>query len=374
MADKIALFAGTNKGGFILTSDDGRAKWDIAGPFLRGYSIFHMTFDPRDGSIYMVANHEIYGPEVARSTDFGETWTTSEAEPRFEPDSGRNMKRLWHVQPGRLSEPGVIYAGAEPASLWKSEDSGKTWVENQQLQEHPSQPKWAPGAGGLCLHTIILDPSNDDRMSVGVSAAGYFRTDDGGQSWHRKHEGLPRGANEPSPEEAKIFESYGIEYDPAEDNCIHKVTVDAADPARQYMQHHGGVFRTQNYGESWEDIGDGLPETFGFPIVSHPGKPGTIWVIPNQSGEFRASSSGAFRVFKSEDSGDSWRAVTDGLPQEAAYLTTLRESMAVDGAEPLGVYVGTKAGTLFGSTDEGESWHTVLSALPPILSLEAAVV
>ncbi|MCH8850649.1 MAG: tetratricopeptide repeat protein [Chloroflexi bacterium] len=146
------------------------------------------------------------------------------------------------------------------------------------------------------------------------------------------------------------------------------------DEARQYMQHHGGVFRTQNYGESWEDIGDGLPETFGFPIVSHPGKPGTIWVIPNQGGEFRASSSGAFRVFKSEDSGDSWRAVTDGLPQEAAYLTTLRESMAVDGAEPLGVYVGTKAGTLFGSTDEGESWHTVVSALPPILSLEAAVV
>jgi photosystem II stability/assembly factor-like uncharacterized protein len=355
MADKTVLFAGTDKGGFILTSDSSRRMWEVSGPFLRGYSIFHMTPDLRDGSIYMVANHAVYGSGVVRSDDFGETWTPSDAEPRFEPDSDRSLKQLWHVRPGRPSEPGVIYVGAEPASLWRSEDSGKTWAENEHLQEHPSQPNWVPGAGGLCLHTIILDPSNDDRMSVGISAAGYFRTDDAGQSWNRKHEGLPRGVNEPSAEELELFESMGLEYDPAEDNCIHKVSMDAVDPAAQYMQHHGGVFRTRNFGDSWEDIGEGLPETFGFPIVSHPSRPGTIWVIPNQSGEFRASSSGAFRVFKSEDAGDSWRAVTDGLPQVAAYLTTLRESMAVDGAEPLGVYVGTKAGTLFGSRDEGES-------------------
>ncbi len=373
MADKISLFVGTNKGGFMLSSDRSRTKWDVAGPFLRGYSIFHMAPDLRDRSIYMAANHEVYGPEIARSADFGETWTQSDAEPRFEPDSGRKLQRIWHIQPGRPSEPGVIYAGAEPASLWRSEDSGKNWKENEPLRAHPSHPNWVPGAGGLCLHTIILDPNNDDRMSVGISAAGYFRSDDAGQSWNRKHDGLPQGENEPGPEEIEWLESQGMEYDPAEDNCIHKVAVDALDPATQYMQHHGGVFRTQTFGDSWEDIGGGLPETFGFPIASHSSKPGTIWVIPNEGGEFRASSSGAFAVYKSENAGESWRATTDGLPQQAAYLTTLRESMAVDGADPLGVYVGTKAGTLYGSSDEGESWRVVAPALPPILSVEAAV-
>lgn len=172
----------------------------------------------------------------------------------------------------------------------------------------------------------------------------------------------------------EVMEALGIvDYDPDEDKCVHKVAVDADDPAVQYVQHHTGVFRTRDYGEVWEEISEGLPEKFGFPIVSHPRKSGHIWVIPNQGGEFRAPSTGAFRVFKSENGGDDWRALTDGLPQENAYFTTLRESMAVDGADPLGVYVGTKAGILFGSSDEGESWSTVAASLPPILSVEAAV-
>jgi len=370
MADKIALFVGTNKGGFILTSGAARQKWNVSGPHLRGYSIDHMAFDPRDGHVYMVANHDIYGPEVVSSADFGDTWDTSNAEPRFNDDSGRSLEKLWHVQPGRPFEPGVIYLGGMPASLWKSEDLGKTWQENTPLQEHETRPKWSPGAGGLCLHTIILDPENQDRMAVGISAAGYFRTDDGGKTWLRRALDLPDDGP-PSPE---IMEKLGIvEYDPDNDKCVHKVAVDANDPAVQYIQHHTGVFRTRDYGETVEEISEGLPEQFGFPIVSHPRKSGHIWVIPNHSGEFRSSSTGAFRVYKSEDGGDNWRALTKGLPQENAYFSTLRESMAVDGADPLGVYIGTKNGILFGSSDEGESWSTVALSLPPILSVEATV-
>ena len=370
MADKIALFVGTNKGGFILTSDAHRREWDVSGPHMRGYSIDHMAFDARDGRIYMAANHVIFGPEVASSVDFGESWSPSDSEPRFEEGGDRKVEKFWNIQPGRPSEPGVVYLGGMPAALWKSEDGGKTWQENMPLQQHESRPRWSPGAGGLCLHTIILDPNDDDRMAIGISAGGYFRTDDGGQSWKRRSADLP-SAGPPPPE---VMEALGIvEYDPDQDKCVHKITMDADDPAVQYIQHHIGVFRTRNFGEVWEDISAGLPESFGFPIVSHPRKSGHIWVIPNHSGEFRTASSGAFRVFKSENGGDDWRAITDGLPQENAYFSTLRESMAVDGADPLGVYIGTKAGILFGSSDEGESWSAVAASLPPILSVEAAV-
>lgn len=368
MADRVALFVGTDKGAFVLTSDMAREKWDVSGPHMRGSSIDHMIFDGRDGTMFMAINHFIYGPEVARSTDFGETWEKAEKQPRFEEGSGRVMEKLWNVQPGRDSEPGVVYLGAAPASLWRSEDSGVTWHENAGLQGVPGRDKWMPGAGGLCLHTILLDPSNPDRMAVCISAAGYFRSDDCGKTWVRKTDGLPLG------EAPAGFEDLAVEYAGEADHCVHKMAVDAGDAAVQYMQHHMGVFRTGDFGDSWEKIEDGLPESFGFPVVTHPRKSGHVWLIPNQSGEFRSASSGAFRVFKSEHGGDSWRALTDGLPQENAYLSTLRESMTVDGADPVGVYVGAKSGVLYGSRDEGESWYEVASSLPPILSVEAALV
>lgn len=366
MAGRVALFVGTDKGGFVLTSDSARERWDVSGPHARGSSVDHMTFDERSGTIFMAVNHEIYGPEVMRSTDFGKTWESSEKNPRFEEGSGLVMEKLWNIQPGRESEPGVIYLGAMPASLWRSEDDGRTWNENLGLQRVPSRPRWGPGAGGLCLHTIVLDSANPDRMAVGISAAGYFRTDDGGETWVRKTDGLPL---EQGPSEAGDPD---IDYDASADHCVHKVTIDASDPSVQFMQHHLGVFRTSDFGDSWEDIGEGLPELFGFPVASHPRKSGHVWLIPNHSGEFRSASSGAFRVFKSESGGDSWRALTDGLPQENAYLSTLRESMAVDVLDPVGVYVGSKSGVLYGSRDEGESWFEVAGALPPILSVEAA--
>jgi hypothetical protein len=359
MADKIAVFVGTDKGGFILTSDFCRARWDVSGPHLKGYSIYHMTPDTRDGSIYMAANHAVYGSEVVRSTDMGESWTHSDAEPRFPEGAGRKMEALWHIEPGRPAEPGVLYLGADPASLWKSEDSGKTWHEMKALQQHRSKPDWVPGAGGMCLHTIGLHPHDLGKISLGVSAVGFFQTEDGGETWDLRTEGIP-AALEPR-------------VDPASRRCVHKFVMDPDDPDTFYQQNHMGVFRSRNAGVSWEDIGGGLPETFGFRIAGHPGKSGTIWVTPSQGPDFRAPVDGAFKVFKSEDAGDSWRAVTTGLPQENAYLTPMREAMAVDGADPLGVYVGVKTGTLFGSSDEGESWRTIAPTLPPILSVEAAI-
>jgi hypothetical protein len=368
MSNRVALFVGTNKGGFILTSDGGREKWDVSGPHMRGSSVDHMVYDGRSGTVFMAVNHEIYGPEVSRSVDFGKTWVSSERNPRFEEDSGRVMEKLWNIHPGRDSEPGVVYLGAMPASLWRSDDDGVTWAENAGLQAVPSRPKWVPGAGGLCLHTIVLDSTNADRMAVGISAGGYFRTEDGGETWARKTDGLPleEGPSEPDDPD--------IDYDADADHCVHKVAIDADDPSVQYMQHHLGVFRTSDFGDSWEDIGEGLPELFGFPVASHPRKSGHVWLIPNHSGEFRAASSGAFRVFKSESGGDSWVGKTDGLPQSNAYLSTLRESMAVDSCDSVGVYVGSKSGVLWGSRDEGESWYEVASSLPPILSVEAASV
>lgn len=359
MADKIAVFVGTDKGGFILTSDLSRARWNFSGPHLKGYSIYHMIPDPRDGSIYMAANHAVYGPEVVRSTDMGASWTHSDAEPRFPEDSDRKMEALWHIEPGRPAEHGVLYLGADPASLWKSEDSGKTWHEMAALQDHPSKPDWIPGAGGMCLHTIGLHPHDLGKIALGISAVGFFQTDDGGETWSLRTEGIPP-ASEPHA-------------DPASCRCVHKFVTDPNDPDVFYQQNHMGLFRSRNAGVTWQDIGGGMPETFGFPIATHTRKSGTIWVSPAEGPDFRAPADGAFKVFKSEDGGDSWRAVTLGLPQENAYLTAMREAMAVDGADPLGVYVGVKTGTLFGSSDEGESWQTIAPHLPPILSVEATV-
>jgi hypothetical protein len=360
LTDRIVLLAGTDKGGFILTSDARRQKWTVAGPFMKGYQIYHMAFDPRDGGIFMAANHMVYGSEVARSTDFGETWRPSDSEPRFPEESGQSMEAFWHITPGRSSEPGVVYLGAAPASLWRSEDLGLTWLENESFSSHGSRSDWEPGAGGLCLRTILLDPHDEKRMYLGVSAAGFFRSDDNGQTWHLKSEGLP-AALKPR-------------YDPNAGRCVHKAALDATVPGTIYQQNHMGLYRTSNAGDSWTTMEEGLSDTFGFAMAAHPSKTGVLWIVPVQGDTFRAPSGGKMRVLKSLDGGSSWRDASSGLPSENAYAAPLREGMAVDEAEPLGVYVGMKSGTIYGSTDEGESWGVVIENLPPILSVEAAAI
>jgi photosystem II stability/assembly factor-like uncharacterized protein len=270
------------------------------------------------------------------------------------------MEAFWHVTPGRPSEPGVVYLGAAPASLWRSEDLGLTWAENNPFSSHGSRPDWEQGAGGLCLHTILLDPLDDQRIYLGVSAAGFFRSDGNGETWHLKSKGVP-AALKPR-------------HDPDAGRCVHKAALDSTDPGTIYQQNHMGLYRTSNAGDSWTTMGKGLSDTFGFAMAAHPRKGGILWIVPVQADTFRAPSGGKMRVLKSVDGGSSWRDASSGLPSENAYATPLREGMAVDGANPLGVYVGMKSGTIYGSTDEGESWGVVIENLPPILSVEAAII
>ena len=351
------VMVGTARGGFIYTSNPGRDDWSMSGPVLRGSQVYHLTLDPRDGQMYAAVNSVFWGPEISRSPDMGLTWTESSDEPRFKPGSGEKLEAMWHVQPGRAGEPGVLYAGGAPASLWKTYDSGETWTELKALSEHPSRPDWEPGAGGLCLHTILLDPERPARMYAGISAVGLFRTDDGGETWQLNSEGIPPGV----PPRA----------DPNTGRCVHKAVLDPSDPEIIFQQNHAGTYRSRDAGETWEDIGGGLPSRFGFPMVNHPRKAGTLFTVLMDSDEFRSSAEGRIAVWTTGDAGDSWRALTQGLPEGDAYTGVLREAMSVDGDDPLGIYFGTTGGTVYYSRDEGESWQVLADNLPRVLSVEA---
>jgi photosystem II stability/assembly factor-like uncharacterized protein len=269
------------------------------------------------------------------------------------------MIKVWNIKPGRESEPNVLYAGAQPASLFTSKDRGETWELNESLYDHPQRGQWNPGAGGLTLHTILLDPTDPQRMYIAVSAAGCYRTDDGGVTW------APYNKNVRADFMPNKFPEFG--------QCVHKMAMHPSNPNVIYQQNHCGVYRSDNMGEDWIDIGEGrLPSRFGFPIAVHPTDPRTIYIAFEESDEFRMSVDGKFSVWRSRDAGESWERMTKGLP-EKAHLVVLREAMSTDSFEDAGVYVGTNTGQLFYSRDSGDSWDLMADFLPPIQSVEAAV-
>lgn len=353
------VMVGTARGGFIFTRAPGDERWSLSGPVHRGSEVYHLTLDSRDGQMYAAVNSVFWGPEISRSSDMGLTWTESSQEPRFKQGSGEKLEAMWHIEPGRPDEPGVLYAGGAPASLWKTLDSGETWTELKALGEHPSRPDWEPGAGGLCLHTILLDPDRPDRMYAGISAVGLFRTDDGGETWRLGSEGV----NPAVPPRV----------DPNSGRCVHKAVLDPFNSEVIFQQNHTGTYRSRDAGETWEDIGGDLPSNFGFPMVNHPRKRGTLFTILMENDEFRSSAEGRVAVWTTSDAGDSWRALTQGLPEQNAYTGVLREAMSVDGGDPLGIYFGTTGGTVYNSQDEGESWQIFAENLPRVLSVEARV-
>ena len=351
------LLAGSKKGLFIFTSAD-RASWDMHGPFLRGKEVHHAVHDPRDGRIYAASNDAWFGSEIVYSDDLGQSWTSAKRNPAFAESSDLKLERIWHIEPGRASEPGVVYAGVAPAALFRSNDRGETWDEVTALSEHPTRSRWHPGAGGLCLHSIQLDPANPQRMFIAISAVGVFRTDDGGATWQPMNRGTRA---EFMPEK---FPEFG--------QCVHKLLMASSQPRLLFQQNHCGVYRSANAGESWDEITAGLPSDFGFPLGVHPREPETIFVLPLQGAEFRCPPDGKLRVFRTRDGGQSWQPLTDGLPQEDAFSSVLREGMAVDAGTPAGVYIGTNNGKIFASHDEGDSWMTLADNLPPVYSLSVS--
>jgi len=384
MGKQVTVFVGTTKGGFIFTSDEKRKQWKMSDILFKGWNVMHMQMDPRDQRLHAATSHFVYGPTIHHSDDLGTTWTQAKQSPAlsrgsksgrpastveeaFRSEGGESIQenpekmiKVWNIKPGRASEPNVLYAGAQPASLFVSKDRGETWTLNESLYDHPQRGEWGPGAGGLTLHTILLDPTNDQRMYIAVSAAGCYRTDDGGVTW--------------KPYNKNVRADFMPDKYPEFGQCVHKMTMHPSTPNVLYQQNHCGVYRSDNFGEDWVDIGEGkLPTPFGFAIGVHPTDPRTIYTVPEESQEYHISVDGQFAVWRSRDAGNSWEKLTKGLP-ERAHVDVLREAMGLDSFEDAGVYIGTNTGQLFYTRDSGDSWELLADFLPPIQSVEAAVV
>ena len=357
--NQVLVMVGTRKGAFIFESDAARENWHVSGPHFAGWQIMHMKHDPRSGYLYTILDHDVYGSNVHRSADRGHSWEMITG-PQFAEEDGRKVARVWHIEPGDPNQPDVLWAGADPGALFKSSDGGQSWQGVPGLNDHSTREAWQPGAGGMMVHTIIPDPADEKRMFVAISAAGVFRTEDGGASWQPKNAGVRA-------------DFLPVTY-PEVGQCCHHLVMSPEDSNVLYQQNHCGVYRTRDGGDTWEDIGTGrLPSTFGFPMAIHPRDGKTVYVVPQKSDEFRYTPEGKFRVYRSRDGGDSWEAPRNGLPQENAYLGVFREGLATDRLDPAGVYVGTGTGQLFYSRDEGDNWETLADTLPPIYSVGTAL-
>lgn len=364
MANTVVLSVGTRKGLFLFRSDASRDRWQMAGPFLNGAEVHHATVDPRNGTLYATVNDPWFGNKVACSPDLGKTWREGQHAPRFPEDAGRSVERLWRIEPGRASQPGVVYCGVDPGCLFRSDDGGITWVENAGLNNHPTRSNWGPGAGGLIVHSIVLDQRNPDRMWVAISAAGVFRTQDGGQSWLPVNRSLKN-----------ILAKYdsNAELYPEVGQCVHHLVHAAGDNDRLYAQTHYGTYRSDDGATTWTEITEGLPSDFGFVMAAHPKDPDTAYVVPLRGAEFRVPPEGRLCVYRTTDAGRSWQPMSRGLPQKDAYMGTYREAMCTDGFDEAGVYFGTNTGHLYASADNGESWRRLTADLPPVSSVSAAM-
>lgn len=352
---KVVLMAGTRKGLLIFTSSD-RRQWEVNGGIsLPGKEINHAVQDPRTGTIYATLNDPWFGGEIVRTEDMGRTWKSSLVNPAFSQDSGLVVERLWHIEPGAASQPGVLYAGVAPAALFRSDDGGEIWHEVSGLAEHPSRSTWQAGGGGLILHTILVDPNDPLRLIIGVSAGGVYGTEDGGITWKPLNRGI---RNEAQPER---FSESG--------QCVHKIVMAPDNPSSLFAQGHWGTYRSQDGGQSWQEITSDLPSDFGFAMAGHPAEHETVYVVPLQSDDFRCPPEGKLQAWRTRDAGLSWEPLGSGLPREYAFMGVYRECLATDTWEPAGVYLGTNTGKLFYSVDEGDTWDVLADSLPPVASV-----
>jgi photosystem II stability/assembly factor-like uncharacterized protein len=385
---QVRVLVGTRKGAFILTSDEHRRAWDVQGPLFAGWEVYHLKGSPVDPNrIYASQSSSWFGQIIQRSDDGGRTWTIPGGEKlpdpygppagvsnKFlydtSPETGKPLtthqwydgtqhawefKRIWHVEPS-LTDPDVVYAGAEDAAIFKSTDGGQSWQELAGLRGHSSGPQWAPGAGGMAVHTILIDPTNPKRMFVAISAAGVFRTDDGGLTWKPINRGL-KSEYIPDPN-AEVG------------HCVHRIAMHPSRPQVLFMQKHWDIMRTDDAGESWREISGNLPTDFGFPIEVHAHEPETIYVVPIKSDSEHYVPDGKLRVYRSRTGGEQWEPLTEGLPQSNCYVNVLRDAMAVDRLDACGIYFGTTGGQVYVSPDSGDTWSAIVRDLPAVVSVE----
>lgn len=364
---RIRVLVGTRKGAFILTSDGKREQWDVSGPHFAGWEIYHLKGSPVEpGRLYASQTSDWFGQTIQRSDDGGQTWEVVGNEFKYDGVPGTHQwydgtqhpwefKRVWHLEPS-LSDPDTVYAGAEDAALFKTTDGGRSWKEFPGLRGAKGN-LWQPGAGGMCLHTIILDPSRPERIFVAISAAGTFRSDDAGETWRPINRGLKSQWELPDP-------------DADVGHCVHRIAMHPSRPDVLFMQKHWDVMRTDNAGEIWYDISGNLPCDFGFPIEVHAHEPDTIYIVPIKSDSEHFPPEGKLRVYRSRTGGNEWEALTDGLPQKDCYVNVLRDAMSVDSLDPCGVYFGTTGGQVYASADSGDTWKSIVRDLPAVLSVE----
>jgi len=392
----IRVLVGTRKGAFILTADGRRQNWSVSGPHFAGWEIYHLKGSPAEPDrIYASQTSDWFGQVIQRSDDGGLTWEQPGSELSGEvapPDDEANppmpqgesnkfaydtsgktgrpltthqwydgtqhpweFTRVWHLEPS-LTDPDVAYAGVEDAALFRTTDGGKSWHELAALRSHDTGAEWMPGAGGMCLHTILLDPKDPDRIFVAISAAGSFRTEDGGKTWKPINRGLySQFMPDPTAEVG---------------HCVHRLAMHPSNPDTLFMQKHWDVMRSDDAGDNWREVSDNLPSDFGFPIEVHSHEPETIYVVPLKSDSERYPPEGKLRVYRSRSGGNEWQALTDGLPQKDCYVNVLRDAMAVDSLDPCGVYFGTTGGQVYISPDGGDRWSTIVRDLPGVLSVE----
>ena len=386
---KVRVLVGTRKGAFVLESDGKRKKWNVSGPHFAGWEMYHLKGSPADPNrIYASQTSGWFGQLIQRSDDAGKTWRQPGTPPGEPPAPGPpkaasnkfvydasaetgkpltthqwydgtqrpwEFKRVWHLEPS-LTDPDSVYAGVEDAALFRSTDGGENWQELAGLRGHGTGPQWQPGAGGMCLHTIILDPSNPGRIFIAISAAGAFRTDDGGKSWRPINHGL---------------HSEGIPDEDAEvGHCVHRIALHPSRPDVLFMQKHWDVMRSDDAGDNWVEVSGNLPSDFGFAIDVHAHEPETIYVVPILSDSEHYPPEGKLRVYRSRQGGNEWEALTKGLPQSNCYVDILRDAMAVDSLDSCGVYFGTTGGQVYVSADAGDNWKAIVQDLPAVLSVE----
>ena len=364
----VRVLVGTRKGAFILTSDGKRQRWKVDGPHFAGWELYHLKGSRVDPNrLYASQSSGWFGQLIQRSNDGGKTWEPVGNTFAYEGTPGQHLwydgtphpwefKRIWHLEPS-LTDPDTIYAGAEDAALFRSTDGGASWHELAALRGHESGKYWQPGAGGMGLHTIVLDPTNHERIYIAISAAGVFRTEDGGKSWTPVNQGLQSPYVLPDPN-ATVG------------HCVHRIAMHPSRPNVLFMQKHWDVMRTDDAGDKWHEISGDLPTDFGFPIDIHAHEPDTVYVVPIKSDSEHFPPDGKLRVYRSRAGGHEWEPLTNGLPQSDCYVNVLRDAMAVDTLDECGIYFGTTGGQVYASSDSGDHWAPIVRDLPPVLSVE----